>query len=492
MTRAGAGAGAAAEAAAAEEPPGGAAPPSAAEARPGNADPARRDARFRRFWVGRTGDADPARRDPRFRRFWIGHTVSQFGDRVTELALPLIAAATLHAGAAEVSALAAVTWIPNLAGVFLGAWVDRRPRKRRLMIAADLARAVVLLSLPVAAAFHAVTLGQLYVVAMLCGTAAVLFNTSYPSFFAHLVPRSQYVSANSKLAGSRSASYMAGPAAGGALIAVLSAPFAVAADAMSFGLSALTISRVRVEEPQPESAAIPVARRAKEGIVYIARRPLLRATLACATTVNFFTFIANTSLLVLFATRVLRLSSGAIGLALGLGATGAVLGAVVAPKIARVVGVGPGIAVGAVLFPAPMAITGLAHGSAWLCAAALAAAEFLAGIGLMLFDITINSLQAAVIHDSVRSRVSGAYATVNYGVRPVGALVGGVLAGTVGLRATLLVAAVGGATSAFWLLASPVLRIRSLERDLAQPPEPPEPPGPPEPLGTPPVAEAVA
>ena len=406
----------------------------------------------------------------RFRRFWLGETVSQLGDRVTELALPLIAAVTLRASATEVSVLAAVTWIPNLLGVFLGAWVDRRRRKRRLMIGADLARAVVLLSLPIAAAFHAVTLGQLYAVALLCGTAAVLFNTSYPTFFAHLVPRSDYVSANSKLAASRSASYMVGPAAGGAMIAATSAPFAALTDALSFLFSAFTISRVRVTEPEPESAEISVARRAKEGVAYIARQPILRATLACATTVNFFTFVANTSLLVLFATRVLHLSGAAIGLALVVGASGALLGAVVAPKIARIIGLGRGVAVGAVLFPAPIAIIAAAHGSVWLCAAALSSAEFLGGMGVMLFDITLNSLQTAVIRDSVRSRVSGAYTTVNYGIRPLGALTGGALASTTGLRATLLVAAVGGATSALWLVASPVLRIRSLDQDPTRPP----------------------
>ncbi|WP_370385225.1 MFS transporter [Catenulispora sp. GAS73] len=416
---------------------------------------------------GATPRADPRDpqdpRAPRFRRFWLGDTVSQLGDRVTELALPMIAAVTLKASAAEASALAAVTWTPNLLGVFLGAWVDRQRRKRRLMIGADLARAVVLVSLPVAAAFRAVTLGQLYVVAALCGTAAVLFNTSYPSFFARLVPRSQYVSANSKLAGTRSASFMVGPAAGGVLIAATSAPFAVLVDSVSFLFSALTISRVRVPEPQAESVEVSLARRAKEGILYIAREPILRSTLACATTVNFFTFVANTSLLVLFANRVLHLSGGAVGVALGVGASGALLGAVVAPRLARRIGVGRGIAVGAVLFPAPIALVAVAHGSVWLCAVVLALAEFLGGLGVMLFDVNLNSLQTAVIHDAVRSRVSGAYTTVNYGVRPLGALVGGVLAGTIGMRPTLLVAAVGGAMSALWLLTLPVLGIRSLD-----------------------------
>uniref|UniRef100_UPI00189187DB MFS transporter n=1 Tax=Catenulispora pinisilvae TaxID=2705253 RepID=UPI00189187DB len=401
--------------------------------------------------------------DPRFRRFWIGDSVSQLGDRVTELALPYIAAKILKASTTEASVLAAVTWTPNLIGVFMGAWVDRQRRKRRLMIGADLARAAILLSLPVAAAFHAVTLGQLYLIALLCGIAAVLFNTSYSSFFVRLVPRSQYVAANSKLSSSRSASFMVGPALGGALIAATSAAFAVAADAVSFLFSAFMIGRVPVVEPEPESAELSVARRAKEGIAYILRQPVLRVTLACATTINFFTFIANSSLLILFATRMLHLSAGAIGLALGLGASGAVLGAVLAPRIARLVGVGRCVAIGAVLFPAPIAIAAAAGGSVWWCATALAAAEFLCGVGVMLFDIPLNSLQAAIVDEGVRSRVAGAYSTVNYGIRPLGALAGGALAGTIGLRPTLLVAAVGGAMSVFWLFAGPVLRIRSLE-----------------------------
>lgn len=405
----------------------------------------------------------PARRFPSFRRFWLGYTVSQLGDRVTELALPLIASVTLRPSPFAVAVLAAVAWTPNLLGVLLGAWVDRRRRKRRLMIAADLVRAGVLLSLPVAAAFHGVTLAQLYVVAVLCGGAAVLFNTSYPTFFAHLVPRSEYVAANSRLATSRSASSMVGPAAGGTLIAAVSAPWAVLVDAVSFLVSAVTIARVKVHEPEPEAAEVSVGRRAKEGIAYIAGQPILRATLACAATGNFFTFVANSSLLVLFMNRALHLSGAAIGLALGIGASGALFGAVLAPRIAHAVGVGRSVAIGAVLFPAPIAVIAVAHGSVWLCASAVALAEFLGGIGLMLFDVTLNSLQTAVIHDTVRSRVSGAYSTVNYGIRPLGALVGGVLASTIGLRPTLLTAAVGGAMSVLWLLASPVVRIRSLD-----------------------------
>lgn len=150
-------------------------------------------------------------RDNRFRRFWAGHAVSQFGDRITELALPLIAVGALHASADQVAWLTALVWTPNLLAVLLGAWVDHRPRKRRLMILADLVRAAVLLSVPAAYVWGAVTLVQLYAVALLTGAAGVLFNTAYPPFFVSLVPRASYVDANSRLSASRSASYVSRP-----------------------------------------------------------------------------------------------------------------------------------------------------------------------------------------------------------------------------------------------------------------------------------------
>ncbi|MFB6963533.1 hypothetical protein ACFCYB_43120 [Streptomyces sp. NPDC056309] len=153
----------------------------------------------------------------------------------------------------------------------------------------------------------------------------------------------------------------------------------------------------------------------------------------------------------LFADRVLGLSAGVIGVAFGIGSTGALLGAVIAPTISRWIGVGRSIAVGAVLFPAPIAIAAVASGPTWARAGALGLAEFLAGIGVMLFDVNLNSLQTAVIPDGMRSRVAGAYSTVNYGIRPIGALVGGMLATIIGLRTTLIAAAVGGALSLLWL-----------------------------------------
>ncbi|MEU8703636.1 MFS transporter [Streptomyces sp. NPDC048565] len=409
-------------------------------------------------------------RDQRFRRFWAGQSASQFGDRITELALPLIAISTLNASANQVAWLTALIWTPNLLAILLGAWVDHRSSKRRLMVLADLVRAAVLLSVPAAYLLGAVTLGQLYAVALLMGAAGVLFNTAYPPFFVRLVPQASYVDANSKLSASRSASYVAGPAIGGALVQALTAPVTIVVDALTFLVSAFLVGRVSVDEPPAapgDAAATSLLRRAREGMSFVVRHQVLRASLGCAATVNFFTFVAGSGLIVLFANRSLGLSAGVIGLAFGLGATGSLLGAVSAPRISRRFGVGRSIVVGAVLFPAPIAIAAAAGGPLWLRAGALAAAQCLSGFGVMLFDVNLNSLQASVIPDGMRSRVAGAYSTINYGIRPVGAIVGGLLATFVGLRTTLLIAAVGGALSLLWLLPSPIPRIRSLAPDSA-------------------------
>ena len=276
----------------------------------------------------------PLWRDRLFRRFWAGQSVSQFGDRITELALPLIAVAALNASPNEVAWLTALSWTPNLLAILLGAWVDQQARKRRLMILADLIRAAVLLSIPVAYLLGAVTLGQLYAVALLTGAAGVLFNTAYPPFFVRLVPRTSYVDANSKLSTSRSVSYVAGPAIGGALVQALTAPVTLVVDALTFLVSAVLIGQISVDEPPGSSAgaaAPSLLRRARAGLLFIIRHPVLRAGLGCAATVNFFTFVAGSGLIVLFASRSLGLSAGAIGIAFGIGATGALLGAVLPP-----------------------------------------------------------------------------------------------------------------------------------------------------------------
>ncbi len=408
-------------------------------------------------------------RDKRFRTFWLGQTLSQFGDRISELALPLIAVLVLDAGPGQVGLLTAAVWAPNIVSIFVGSWVDQRRAKRPLLIVADLLRGAVLMTIPLAYLLDALTLGHLYVVALLAGVGQVLFQTAYMPFFVALVARDRYLDANAKLSASRSASFIAGPAVGGVLVQLFTAPGAILVDALTFFASALQIGRVPVEErPVAEANGQSLIRRARDGLAVVMRDPYLRAGLGCATTINFFTFMAQ-ALLILFASRELGLSAGAIGLALGVGAVGGLVGAVAAPRLAVRFGVGPMVAAGAVLFPAPLALLGLAGGPTWRAAAVLAAVEFVSGFGVMLFDVNLNALQATVTPDAVRSRVSGAYSTINYGIRPLGALLGGALGAWLGLRPTLVLAAVGGVLSVLWLLPSPIPAVRTLAE--LEPPE---------------------
>ena len=334
--------------------------------------------------------------DRRFRTFWIGETLSQFGDRISELALPLIAVVLLDASPTQVGLLTAAVWGPNLVSLFVGSWVDQQPRKRLLLVVADLARAAVLATVPLAYALDALTLVHLYVVALLAGLGQVLFSTAYPPFFVALVPRDRFLDANSKLSASRSASFIAGPAVGGALVQALTAPVAILVDALTFVASAFQIGRVRVEEAPVENPhGHSLLRRAREGLAYVLRHPFLRYSLGCATTINFFTLMAS-ALLVLYASRTLGLSAGLIGLALGIGALGGLVGAVAAPVLAARFGVGPVIVAGAILFPAPLALLALAGGPEWSAALVLGAVEFVSALGVMLFDVNLNALQASV------------------------------------------------------------------------------------------------
>ncbi len=403
-------------------------------------------------------------RDRRFATYWGGQTVSQLGDRISELALPLIAVTMLHASPTAVGLLTAAVWAPNLLSLVVGAWVDCQQRKRRLLIWADLLQAGVILSLPLAYHLGEVTLVHLFAVALLAGAGSVLYQTAYPTFFVSLVRREQYLEANSLLSGTRSGSFIVGPALAGGLIQVLTAPVAVLLDGVSFLLSAVLIGRVQVDEAtrardeQPER----LLRRAADGMRFLVRHPYLKASLACATTINFFSFVVS-ALVILFASRTLGLSAGTIGLAFGIGATGGLLGAVLASRVARRLGVGRTIAVGAVLFTAPLALLPLASGTVWTRAGVLGLVEFLSGMGVMLFDVNLNALQTAVTPDEMRSRVAGAFSSVNYGIRPLGAVVGGLCGQLIGVGPTMVAAAVGGSLSFLWLLRSPIITTRTID-----------------------------
>lgn len=391
-----------------------------------------------------------------FRRFWAGQTISLFGDQVSLLAIPLLAVITLHADAAQMGLLGAAELVPYLLfAIHVGAWAGTR-RGRSLLIVADLGRAALLLSIPLAAALGGLSMGLLYAVAFGVGTLAVVFDVAYQTVFAELVDPGDYVVANSFLVGSRSVSIVGGKSAGGLVVAALTAPVAIVIDALSYLGSALFVGRTPAVDPalaarEPGGIAT--------GIRFIARTRLLRTTLAACATLNLFNS-AFWAMLVLFATEELGLGPGAIGLALGIGALGSVLGSALAAPLSRRIGLGRAVVVSFVLGPAPLVLVAFAPSSPLPAAGVLAVAEFLSGIGIMLLDIGLGAVQTALIPDSLRARVAGAYIFVNWGVRPIGALGGGLLAGAVGLRPTMWIASAGAIAGVLWLLPSGLARVR--------------------------------
>ena len=408
----------------------------------------------------------PLLRDAVFRRYWSASTVSMVGDQVTTIAVPLTAVLALHAGAGAMGLLTALEWLPSLLfGMHAGAWADRHGRRRQLMIACDLGRCVLLGTVPVCWALGVLTLGQLLAVVFAAGTLSILFNVADQTLFVSIVAPAQYVDGQSLKYGSRAMSFVLGPSLGGLLTQLLTAPFAIVADALSFLGSAFFLRRISPAEPPADDGKGGVT----EGLRFIAASPIVRASLIGVAVVNFFNLMFF-ALFMLYAVRALHVSAGLLGLILGCGAFGGVLGAAVTKAVAARIGVGLAYVIGAFGFTAPLALVPLApwppaaghgaHGASLAVVAMLFGAEFLSGFGVMMLDISIGAIFASVIPDAVRSRVGGAFAAINYGTRPLGALLGGVLGAAAGLRPALWVAVIGGVVGAALLVPSPLPRFR--------------------------------
>ena len=394
-----------------------------------------------------------------FRRFWTGQSISLMGDQVTLIALPLSAVLILDANAAQMGYLVAAELTPNLLfALHAGAWVDKRGRRRQLMIATDLARGAVLATIPIAYAFDALTMPQLYIVAFAVGTMSVFFSVSYAALFIAVVERDRYVTASSLLAGSRAFSFVAGPSVGGLLVQILKAPVTLLLDSISYLFSAGFLASISPEEPPTETGE---RGHVVAGIKYVLRNRTMRASLLATATINLFNFAFH-ALFILYAVRSLHVRPGTLGLVLGAGAVGGLIGSVATSRLSRRIGIGPAFFVGCVLFPVPLLLVPLAGGPKWLVLAMLFLAEFGSGLGVMILDISAASIFAALVPDRLRSRVSGAYTLVNYGVRPVGSLLGGLLGTALGLQPALWIATACAISGFLWLIPSPIPRMREL------------------------------
>lgn len=398
-------------------------------------------------------------REPVFRRYWSAGAISLLGDAIGDVALPLAAVLVVHAGPTAMGVLNALIWLPNLLfALHAGALADRAGRRRHMMIAADLGRGLLLASVPAAYALGELTLAQLYLVAFLAGVLSLLFNVCQTGLFAAIVERARYLEAGTLLNGSRAVSWVAGPSIGGVLVQALSAPYALIADALSFLGSAAFLTSIDPAEPPPQP---PEPGHLTAGARTIWRTPALRYGLAATAVINLFDF-AFIALLLLYATRDLHLRPGTIGVVLGMAAAGSVAGSVLTGPLTSRIGVGPGFVLGCVLFTAPLLLVPLAAGSRPAVLGYLFASEFLSGVGVMILDITFGAISTAVTPDAVRARVTGAFQMVNYGVRPIGSLGGGLLGAAIGVHATLWLAAAGATAGALCLAPSPLSRIREL------------------------------
>jgi len=397
-----------------------------------------------------------------FRRYFIGQSVSLLGDQITLLALPLTAVLVLHANAAQMGALTTAYLIPNLIfSLHAGVWVDGRGRRRHVMLATDVARGLLIATIPVAYALGHLTWAQLYVVAFLTGTLSVFFNVAYGAFFQTVVPREDYVAANSLIHGSRAFSFLAGTSLGGVLVQLLRGPYALALDACSFLWSALFLSRIDAVEPPGaphESGGL------LSGSRWIWRNAIIRAELLGVATINLFNFMFF-ALFLLYATRELHVHPAALGIVLGSASVGTLAGSFVTARIARLIGVGPTFLIGCFFFPAPLILVPAATGPHWLVLGFLFVSEFLSGLGLMLLDIMAGTISAGTVPTALRSRVSGAFMVVNYGVRPLGTTIAGILGSTIGLRPTLWIATIGALAGMLFLLPSPIRTLRDVPEE---------------------------
>jgi MFS family permease len=406
-------------------------------------------------------------REANFRKLWVGQTISLFGDQITYIALPLTGVLVLNASAAEMGYLGAAALLPHLFFALpAGVWLERVAWRRRVMILADVGRAALLASLPLAYAFDSLTFAQLYAVAFGTGTLAVLFDISYMTLYVAVVEREHYIEANSFLHGSRSFSYIAGPSVGGVLVQLLSAPTALLADAFSFVASALFLGRLDAPEPPLEQRTTRARDEVKEGLAFLFRNSILRPALFGTATLNFFNY-AFWALFLLYAADELGIKAGTLGLVLGVGAFGGLTGALVAGRLGRRIGLGPAFILGMVLFPLPLLLVPAAEGPEPRVLAMLFVAEFLSGLGVMILDINASAFMIALTPDRLRSRTTGAFNFVNWGIRPLGSLLGGALGSALGLRPALWLSSIAALAGVLWLLPSPIPALRDLPEEAA-------------------------
>ncbi|MFI6724144.1 MFS transporter [Streptomyces sp. R-74717] len=401
-------------------------------------------------------------RDPDFGRLFAATALGQLGDRVIFLALPLVAIVALNADEFQVGLLAAMTTAGSLlVGLPAGAWVDRI-QKRSVMISTDLARAVALLTIPVAWWSEFLTIWWLYAVALVHGVLTVFFEVAYVSYLPHLVGRGNLVEGNSKLSAIRSVTSISGPVMAGPLVGWLGAPVTLLVSSVGMAMSGLLATGIRKCEQKPESSEHPqLFREIKEGLKFVLKHPVLRAIILGDAIFNLFLVMYQTMLLV-FLEREMNLESFGIGLILSGMGCGALLGALSATRVSKRVGQGRVIWL-APLVTCPLTVLmPLVHPGRSVYVAALGLASLSLG-GVIRF-VAQSSFQQTLTPDRLLGRMSATARFVSWGGIPLGGLLGGASGAVFGAKATLWIGAAGMTLSIIPYLLSPLRSMRELPK----------------------------
>lgn len=409
--------------------------------------------------------AEPALlRDTNFLTFWTGQSISQFGAQLAQLAFPVLAVSLLHASEFEVGALnASATAAFLVVGLPAGAWVDRW-LKRRVMIAADLLRLCAMLTVPLLWWTGSLAVWHLYVIAGLVGVATVFFDVSYQSYVPILVRGGQVPDANSKLEATSQLARMAGPAAAGGLLGLISAPLLFFGTSLGYLASAGFLWRTRdAERPQPRHERRPLVIEIREGLGFVRRHLLIRRIVMCTAATNFFSTLVYT----LFPVLVLRdlgLGAGGLGLILSIGSIGGLLGATATPWIARRIGEGLVIPLASLIGSAFLGFIpfSTALPEKWQATALLALAEFGFSFGVLAYNIMQVSMRQRVCPPRLLGRMNASIRFLVWGVMPVGGLLAGVLGESIGLLPTIWIGIAGGFLGAVPVLFSPLRTMKKL------------------------------
>jgi MFS family permease len=393
---------------------------------------------------------------------WGGQTVSEIGSSVTFVALPLTAVVVLKATTFQVGLLSAAA---SLAFAVLalpaGAIIDRHSR-RPTMIWCDVARMLVVGSVPVAAALGALGLTQLYVVALAAGVCTVFFDVAYQSYLPALVSREQLVDGNSRLSVTQSLSYLVGPGLAGALVGAFGAATAMSVDAASYAVSVASLVAIADrEEPQAPPIGERPGLRAEiaEGLSFVVRQPVLRKIVACTATFNLF-FQSVVALEIVFLVRVLRVPPVYTGLVLAAGALGGVVGGLVAGRAAKLVGSARIIWFSVLVLSLPQLLLPFARPGATVFLFPLGyAISMFSGV---LYNVAQVSYRQAVCPPRLLGRMNAAVRWIVWGTMPLGGILGGALGTAIGIRPTLWIGIVGSWAAGFWVLFSPLRRMRDL------------------------------